>query len=260
LNVYYIPLREKIVNIVNQGTNGRYSFYFEDLTTGAWVGINEKEKYFPASVNKISTASAVLKKIQDTELKLNDEVLILDEDYNSNFGTELVVGRRYTIKELLDHLIKKSDNTANNALKRIVSLNRLIETSMSMGLDFSTYFKSSDSDQEISLSSAKSFGNVFRSLYFSTYLTRAHSQYLLQIMTDTEYNTGIPAGVPSDVIVAHKIGISESNNNANHDCGIVFAEIPYIICIFSDQSSYEEANMLISQISKVVYDYVHNEI
>ena len=38
------------------------SVYYKDLTTGAWIGVNEKEDFIPASLNKVPLMMALYKK------------------------------------------------------------------------------------------------------------------------------------------------------------------------------------------------------
>ncbi len=51
-------------------------------------------------------------------------------------------------------------------------------------------------------------------------------------------NSRIPAGVPDGVDIAHKTG---SLRGVRNDAGIVYAEHPYVISIFSKQLEDEDA-------------------
>jgi beta-lactamase class A len=98
---------------------------------------------------------------------------------------------------------------------------------------------------------------MLRSLYLSSYLRRPMSEIALNTMLYTKYNSQIPAGVPSNVPVAHKIGFYFQEGYF-HDCGIVYVpKKPYILCVMSKNTNQIEANKIISAVSKIVYDYVN---
>jgi len=102
----------------------------------------------------------------------------------------------------------------------------------------------------------KDYANMLRGLYFSNYLRRPFSELALTIMLETDFNSQIPAGVPNTVKVAHKVGFYV-NEGYYHDCGIVYASnTPYILCIMSKGGSPDEADRVMSQVSKIIYDRV----
>lgn len=107
--------------------------------------------------------------------------------------------------------------------------------------------------------SPKSYLSIFRSLYLSSYLKEENSNYVLKILTQTQYNDKIPSKLPSDVVVSHKIGVFKTVNTSEEaytDCGIVYIpERPYALCIFV-KGNDEEAKKHISYISEVIHLYI----
>ncbi len=249
--ISYTPLREKI-NATLATTKGDYGFYFEDLTTGAWVGIREKERFIPASLLKVPLFVAILKKIEIGELTLTDPILISKEDVDVRSGKLGLKGSGYriTVQKLIGTLLNDSDNTAANALRRLVSQEDLIEARLGLGLP------SPKAGDQQTLVSPKQYSNIFRSLYLSSYLRRTFSQKALILLAHTSFQEQIPAGVPTDIPVAHKVGMLVSEGNY-HDCGIVYApQKPYLLCIMSQHTTPEEAYLVTRHVSKLVFDYV----
>jgi beta-lactamase class A len=247
--VSYSGLKPSIQEIITN-KNGDYGVYFEDLTTGSWLGINERDKYFPLSLVKLPLLVTVLKSIENDELKIDDKITIKKEFLDSKFGTLYTKGEGYnaTVKELLIYLINESDNTAFHALINKTSVESFETTRVAMGLpQINGYEKISPKD----------YANMLRSLYLSTYLRRTFSELGLSIMTETGYNSQIPAGLPKNIKVAHKVGI-DASLKYYHDCGIIYDENPYLLCVMSSNSTQEEADKVISNISKVIYNYKHN--
>lgn len=252
----YTPLRKEIETILSN-SKGKFGIYFEDLEFHAWFGINEREDFKPASLLKITTVAAILKEVEEGELSLDQKTILTENDVDKRFG-ELYKeeGSVFTIKELIEIAMRYSDNTAVTKLHKFMLDERWEEARLSMGLPIISVDRSREGVEL----TPKQFSNVFRSLYYSNYLSRSSSNWVLMLLSDTAFESGIPAGVPSNVKVAHKIGVWVNNQSEGsvHDCGIVYATKPYILCIMSDNTTTEEGNEVIEEISRVVYEYVTN--
>jgi len=236
------------VSIILQNTQGHYAFYFEDLTTGANVGINENEEFMPLSLFKVPVMIATLKEVEIGEASLNQKVVLDKLDLDNNSGTLWQKGPGYAtnVKDLLIALIKHSDNTASNALSRhVISNPVMFESVVAVGLPEPTM-----NDTRVS---PKQYAGMLRSLYFSNYLRKPFSELGLTLMLDTDFNSQIPAGLPKDIKVAHKVGFYIWEGYF-HDCGIIYApKKPYLLCVMSKNSNSAEADKVISQLSRIVY-------
>lgn len=254
LTISYRHLREPLLEVINSSSNrGHYGLYFEDLTSGAWVGINERENAFiPASLLKLPILVAVLKKVEKQEIQMEDKYPSGKEDLDSRYGSLWKKGEGYktSVSELLDYLVKESDNTAMNVLQnQVITTDELIEAQFAMGLPPPEQI----SNQKMS---PRGYSNILRSLYLSSYLRRTFSEKALSVMIDTQFNSGIPANLPNEIKVAHKIGVS-NQGGYHHDCGIVYLpDKPFLLCIMSANSTQEESDKVISEASKVIYDYL----
>ncbi|MDP3881975.1 MAG: serine hydrolase [Nanoarchaeota archaeon] len=249
-HIQYAPLKENITRIINSNAIGTYGVYFEDLNTGASIGINEKEKYLPMSLFKVPLMMSILKKVETGEHSLDDKVILTVNDLDSNSGLLYLKGAGYqtTMRELIDIMITESDNTAMRALaNRYLDDGDYFKALSIMGLPTTT-----DSRTKVS---AKEYSNIFRSLYFSNYLRRPFSELALTILLDTKFNSQIPAGVDERVKVSHKVGF-DYGTGYFHDCGIIYVpEENYILCIMAKNTTQENADLVISKISESIFDY-----
>lgn len=253
-SIEYYGLKDKMLDFLNN-TNfeGYYGVYFEDLNTGAWIGINEKEEFIPASLLKLPIMIATLKKVQEGEIQLEQKVSIRAEDIDIRSGNLGKKGEGYsiTIKDLLIYMIKESDNTATNTLRdRILTREDLNNAKLAIGLNINTIN---------GVISSKQYSNNLRALYYSTYLKRPFSELGLSIMSETDYNNQIPAGVPDEIPVSHKIGyfFTQDGKAGYHDCGIIYyPNKPYILCVMSKQTTRDEADLVIKNLSKITYEYI----
>jgi len=246
----YRELKTRIFEELEKDSLENYGVYFEDLTTGTWIGINEKEQFLPMSLFKVPLMIVILKKVEEGSLSLNQTVLISPQDLDGRSGDlfSLGVGSTLTIKELIETMIQKSDNTAMQALSRnFASDEDYLRTISMMGLPL-------PSEQQAV--SPKEYSNVLRSLYFSTYLRRVFSNTALIVLQGTVFDSQIPAGIPSDVKISHKVGF-DFEKGFFHDCGIIYKkESPYLLCIMSKNNTLEKANKMMSEISRITYEYV----
>ncbi len=251
------PIRRDLVSRVGEyeAQGFEIGLYFEYLNTGASISINEEKRFFPASLSKMPTAFVVMKKIQDGEWKLSNELVLFMEDRNSDFGElyQEPVGTRLTIEELLFELLVNSDDTAHRIFLRNLSEDGYEELFNALG--FSDFY---DSQYRVT---AREYTRIFRALYTSSYLSRQHSTTLLEILSSTYFNTFLDAGIPEGVTFAHKIGINDLDT-IYLDSGIVYVpNRPYLITLMIDvpsEKTRQDAEMIMKEISSVIYQYVAN--
>jgi len=253
LVLHYDGLKEMIDNeIVNYNATGKVAFFVQDAKTGAWLGINEREGFRPASLLKVPVMMAILKKVEREEISLKDVITIAPEDIDSQYGNlyEKGAGTKISIQELLEEMITYSDNTAKNALKRQLSLTELDTVFVHVGIP-NPYLGTSGNAV-----SPRDYTRLLKALYYSTYLSPSLSEKALEFMTDTQQEDLISRGVPTEIQVAHKFGTL--TNGMLHDCGIIYhPKNPYFLCIMTKDVGFEESEKLIRVISKDTYEFVN---
>jgi beta-lactamase class A len=255
----YLDLRESIIKVLmNSSNKGHYGVYFEDLNSGAGCGVNEEEGFLPASLLKLPIMVAVLKKVEEGKLSLDKKVTLAPEDIDFRSGSlgRKGAGYQITIKEMLVYLIKESDNTAATTLLRFITPQECARVVITIGISPKLY-----RGNQIVVS-PKQYSNILRSIYHAEYLNRIFSELSLSIMSETDYNKQLPAGVPSNINISHKYGEYHlpGERHGFNDCGIVFhPEKPYLLCVMSRNNAKDEAEKTISAISKVVYEYVNEK-
>ncbi|MEK7572064.1 MAG: serine hydrolase [Patescibacteria group bacterium] len=251
------PLRKKVTDSVRhyEKEGSRVGVYIEYLNTGANISINQDERFWPASLSKMPTALAVMKKVEKGEWKLSNELVLFYEDRNDAFGTlyQKPAGTRFTIEELLKELIVNSDDTAHRILIRNLSAQDFEDMLLALGMD-EMY------DKEYNIT-AKEYSRIFRTLYNSSYLKREYSTMLLTWLSETRFNEFLDNGVPTKVTFAHKIG--EHDPQVTYlDSGIVYVpDRPYLITVMVDAKNSggrETAKEIMKKISEEAYTYVAN--
>lgn len=236
---------ESAIESLLKNHRGVYSVYYEDLTDGTGFGLREKDDYKAASLYKVFKLATVLKRIERKEIHFNDEVALRAEDISGRSGPlgTAKPGDAYTVRELLSYMIVDSDNTAANALLQVLTEIDLLEANFALGLRAN----------EAVRCSPESYSHLLRSLYTAGYLRAPFANYALNLMINTAFTNQISAGVPAGIPVAHKVGW-DIGEKSFHDCGIVFAKNPYILCIMSRETDRNESDRVMTKISRMVYE------
>jgi len=111
----------------------------------------------------------------------------------------------------------------------------------------------------------KEYSLFFRILRNGTYLTDELSEKALQILSQSDYNEGLEAGVPQGTAVSHKfgehllLGANGQQTEEFHDCGIIYSsQTPYLLCIMTKGKNYSDLEETIKKLSSLSYEEVYN--
>lgn len=257
-----VPFKNKIETYLNSGIDKRQakkvSVYFRELNDGYWFSIGDTEKFTPASLRKLPLMIALLKQAEK-EIGLLDRRVKFDlaNDYNLNQNIKpsktLVPGSEYTIRDLIYRMIVYSDNNAFTFLTKLVDPAQFEKVYSSLRLQNP---RATKDDEYLSVQTYESF---FRVLYNASYLNREASDWALDILSKSEFRTGLVAGVPPNVTVSHKFGEkSEADGTVQlHDCGIIYyPQHPYLLCVMSQGPNFEVLDDVIAEISRISYTTV----
>jgi beta-lactamase class A len=263
--VDFQTLRDSLTNTYQTRDDYLVSIYFEYLPTGANISINKDEKVWPASLIKIPVAMAAMKKVEEKKWKLDNELVIMDEDKDTEYGElyKQPTGTTLTIENFLKESLINSDNTAHFVLLRNLEGEELEHVYTHLGLDdiIDALKKAPKKEaQEDNRITAKRYTIFFRSLYNATFLTPEYSQMFLGILEHAPKEL-LSKGIPDDVTFVHKTGI-RVDEAVRADAGIVYVPgRPYLITVMiqkKDKKHFneEEVSVLFKNISEEIYTYV----
>ncbi|MDE2590533.1 MAG: serine hydrolase, partial [Patescibacteria group bacterium] len=246
-----------ITNTSQHGQAQNVSVYIRFPYLSDWTVINDNEKYSPASLLKVPVMMVYLNQSQfnPTLLATTLTYNIADDNQKQNFKPQeqMVQGKSYPIEDLIKRMIVYSDDTAEDLLTMNINKQDFDQIFDDIQIDRLNYV-----NQENSMD-VKTYSYFFRVLYNATYLNRRISEQALQLLTQTTFTHGIVAGVPKNVIVAHKFGeraFADTGEKQLHDCGIVYySQNPYILCIMTRGTSFANLETVLKNISAQVYTY-----
>jgi len=227
------------------------SIYFRDLNNGPWFGINEKENFAPGSLLKVPLMISLLKESQ-TRTILDNKIFYEGgkSDVSQYFPPEKEIksGKIYSVADLIEAMIRYSDNNAAILLSKILSLKQIENSYSDLGID-------PPNNAEYSMT-ARTYASFFRILFDATYLNRDFSEGALKLLSQTTFRQGLTALLPPEIKVAHKFGERDFGDGQKqlHDCGIVYyPSQPYVLCVMTRGADYDKLASVIQNISRIVY-------
>jgi len=254
------PLEDKIQEIIDQ-SGGHVAVYIVNLRDGASIGINENEPFEPASLGKLTVAIAIMKEVERGNLRLNQELPILEKD-RTFISSKLSETNQNTItvRDALEMMLKESDNTAFNVLNHYIKTNDVVFINKYLdptGDNFSVNEDGTLSYNDFA-TTPKYITNLFTSLYLSTLLEYKDSEFILELLNNPTFDIRDIAQIPDDVKIVQKFGIYiEKDGGGLHDCGIMYIEESRIAyCVMTKNMDPEKAARVIGEIVKVTYIYI----
>lgn len=254
-------IQVQVLSFIQSGQASRIGVWSRDLVSLKWIGVNELDTYPPASLLKIPVMIAYYKyseidpNILALKLKNTDKTdQNAREEYESEYLKKypLQFGQSYTVEELIERMIKYSDNNAFNILAQNMNDSFMRKVLLDLGISIPS---NAGPDQDFV--SARTYGGIFRTLYNSTYLNRDNSEKALSLLSQSDFTAGVRSITPTHVPVAEKFGertSSDGNEKILNECGIVYPDFgPYTFCIFVQGSDSNNLKTIIQSISKTLY-------
>lgn len=242
----------------------KVSVYFRDMNTGAWVGVNEKEAFSPASLLKVPVMMVYYKLAEREPTLLSKELEYHANDFefvglkqNIVPTDTLLENQKYKVEDLITRMITKSDNQSQYMLLTNIPKSDFDSVYIDLGITIPGVRGTED------FMTVKEYASFFRILFNATYLTRENSEKALGLLSQVEYENALRGGVPEDIILAHKFGErgykNEDGENVKqlHDCGIIYyPERPYLLCVMTRGDDLNRLGSTIKRVSKLVYEEV----
>ncbi|MDP9456195.1 MAG: class A beta-lactamase-related serine hydrolase [Actinomycetota bacterium] len=233
---------------------GRYGVVAFDPDSGSGVSLGGEQVFTAASVGKLPTLLALYRAAARGELDLDDKISILHEDYQG-YGTGVLhnfaPGTEITLRECAYYLVNKSDNTAWAMLDRRLGVGTIQAEMAAIGAAGTDYGMGTTTPEDVFL--------MLRKISDPSFTDGKLSGEMISAMTDTAFEDRIPASLPPDVRVAHKIGSYEDSYG---DAGIVFYKDRdgvarrYFIVVLSGGTGEGSARAAMQEISLTTYRHL----
>lgn len=256
----YVFRSQGLSNVVSrnlEGKDGEYAIYIESLTSDDKYTLRSSEPFPAASLYKVFLLAAVLKEVEEGNLKMED-TLSASKDYltdrlgSLDFGYDPSTGSgqemiEYSVEEALERVGRISDNFAAIMLVDKIGWDKVQAMAESLGT-------TNTSIEDPISTSAFDMALYFRKLYHKEIVSPSASDKIIEILSLSKINDRIPANLPEGVKTVHKTG---ELSRVRNDAGIVYLEgRPYVIVMMSQDLQYEDEGIETqAQISKEVFEY-----
>ncbi|HEX8455230.1 MAG TPA: class A beta-lactamase [Longimicrobium sp.] len=223
-----------------RATGGVVGLRAVHLETGETVALRATERFFMSSVTKLPLAVAVLRRVDRGEIRLGDTVSIPVSGMSrgpSPIRDRNPNGARMTVEALVRSAVSVSDNTANDALQRLMGGPSAVTAELARGGIRGVRVDRPYTRLTRELSPNRLRGDdprdtmtpdgavaLLRAIWAGPLLSPASRERLVGYMTRSENPANrIVAGVPAGTPVAHKTGTwgGDAGIGAINDIGII---------------------------------------
>ncbi|MDI3257469.1 MAG: class A beta-lactamase-related serine hydrolase [Kyrpidia sp.] len=242
----YTFLRQAIATYL-ASQPGSYGVVAVDLASGAKLDVDGDRVFYAASTFKLPLNLYLYTLIAEGRVDPNTKLTYEASDYEEGTGwiAGTPVGSEYTIRELSQASIVASDNVATNILLDDLGIDHVKSFMQQLGGKHVIEGDNVTSADDMALYAIK--------LYEFSKQHPAVAAPLIEDLEHTDFNDRIPAKLPADIPVAHKIG---NWTDQWHDVGIVYLPgRPYVISLFSRDIDQDTASQVLSTVSRMVYDF-----
>lgn len=249
------------INELTRNLQGTYGVYVYNLTTKDSYGVRQNEIFAAASLIKLPVLLALYQQVGAGQIDLATKYVLQQEDQRAGSGSMQYspTGTIYTYKQMAQLMGQQSDNTAFTVISKILGNDQIQATINNLGMSKTSLANNETTPADIGL--------FFRKLYGGSVVSREHRDEILSFITNTAFEDRIPAGVPTNIRVAHKIGqeievFSDkigNNIGAFSDGGIVFADRPFVIVILSKDALEREAKTVLPAMTKLIWNFETGE-
>src|SRR5215831_3386515 len=264
------------VERVTKSVNATWGIYVKSLDTGEELALDADRQMETMSTIKIPLMAEALQQIKDGKFALTDKYTLAREDIRPGTGIiqRLDPGAVLTVKDLITLMIIVSDNTATDALYRMVggpdavnarmkSLGLTETRAMTVGKDWFAALQAAPSSEAFyrskktpfGLSTPREMGRLLEMMERGTLVDKPSSDLMLQIMRGQLYRTRIPRYV-TGYRIPHKTG--DFLPFVGDDVGMLETDGRTIIVSIFTGNHFGSGEMLenaIGLVSKSVADY-----
>ena len=254
---------------------GIFAVAFKDLTTGKEIKINDHVVFHAASTMKTPVLIEVYKQAAEGKFSLSDSLIIKNEfksivdgspfslDSTDDSEQELYkhIGEKRAINSLVYQMIIVSSNFATNLIIGLVDAKNVTNTMRELGAKDIQVLRGVEDNKAFekgmnNTTTAHDLLVIFEKIAKGESVNADASQAMINILLDQRFNEIIPAGLPSNVKVAHKTGYI---THVHHDSGIVFLpdDRKYVLVLLSKDWEDEKAAIkTMANISAMIYKYL----
>src|SRR5437016_9771815 len=199
--------------------------YYRDLTTGDSLTVGAATRFHAASTMKLPVMIQLFRDRDAGLLSLDDSITVtntfrsivdsspyqLDTTDDSDSSLYKRIGRRASIRELIELMETVSSNLATNLLIAKVDPKRANATAHALGADSIVVLRGVEDGKAYraglnNTTTARDLGVLLAAIANSRAASAVSCREMLAVLGRQQFNEGIPAGLPPGTRVYHKTG------------------------------------------------------
>jgi beta-lactamase class A len=255
-----MPLKNEVSEVLNNyklsGSIQSGSVYLRQLNQGDWITAGDDEKYYPGSLLKVPELITFLK-MNEKAPGLLDKKIAYTEPLNLPkhavyVSKSIEIGKTYSVKELLYYMIAYSDNNATMLLNQRMDMDIFKKVFTDLGLSQPDLTKN-----DIPLT-PKEYSYFMRVLYNASYLNTEDSEFCTELLSHSDFVSGMINGLPKGTKVVHKFGEAGDGVNAHFsESGIIYIQnSPYLLTVMLKGKDNKVLPSVVSDISRKVFETI----
>jgi beta-lactamase class A len=230
------------------GVEGEHSVVVYHLSRGSFAALNDDHVYYGASLFKMALLLQAYRLRDAGELDFG-ELLELTEEYAAyNLGTleylGIAAGDMISVADAVKAMIVISDTPSAVLIQDKIGCPRADSALRELGIEVTR-----TCDRSLP-ATARDMAVLMLAIAAGEGVSEQSRLEMLSLLQQEGFRSGVPAGLPPGVVVAHKTG---SFSGATHDVALVWgASGPYIIAVLTNRSFDWQP---IADVSRAVWKY-----
>ncbi|MCU0452268.1 MAG: class A beta-lactamase-related serine hydrolase [Bacteroidetes bacterium] len=209
-----------------------------DLGGGRTIAWNEREMFHAASTMKTPVMIEVFRQAAFGRFALDDSLVVKNEFKSivdgSPYAMDLkddsddsmygLLGRKVTVRHLVEQMITVSSNLATNILIDLVGADSTTATMRRLGAPDILVLRGVEDGKAFerrlnNQTTAADLATIFRAVAEEKAVSPGADREMVEVLLRQRFRDKIPALLPTDVRVAHKTG---NITGVEHDSGIIY--------------------------------------
>ena len=242
------------------GYHGRVSIYLKDLKSEKTWTYKADDLFPSASLIKVPVMASVFYRIHDGQLSLYDKLTLRRRNRMGGSGSLKwrPDGTKLTVRELLQHMICESDNTATAMLLETLGLGYVQQQFPKMGLLSTGIYREGMSLKgsrvaHENYTTAREMSMLLEKIYRGELVDKPSSELMMDILKHKRaVASRLAKGLPVGWEIAHKTGLLR---RACHDSAIVLTpDGDYALTVLTGQNrNYRAAKDFITRLGRLTF-------
>ncbi len=270
-----MTLENKVEAVIGNYPEAIVAVAVRDESTKTSLDLLPDRSFHAASTMKVPVQIEAWRRIQAGTLTLDSTLLVqnsfrsivdgspysIEDDSDDAIYERL--GQYMTISELVYQMITVSSNLATNLLIDLLGAESIQRTVDSLGASDMRVLRGVEDLKAFdlglnNLTTSSALASLMEAIRQGRAVDPISDRHMVDVLLDQEFNEMIPAGLPSDVSIAHKTG---QITGIHHDAAIIYPpDSPsYVLIILIEGIEDEdESAALGAEIARTVHDALRN--